>query len=348
MQKYQLGDSDLHVTMVCLGTMTWGQQNTEEEAHAQLDYAVDERGVNFIDTSEIYPIPPSAELAGTTETYIGNWLAKRGKRDDIILASKVSPAPMLGNNRPTGRYGKLDRKSIREAVEGSLQRLQTDYLDLYQVHWPERPVDKFGERGYHSSEGIETTPIEETLAALTELVEEGKIKYIGVSNENSYGVSEYLRLAREKGYAKIVSIQNQYSLLNRKFEISSGELCYKNGIGLLAYSALSAGTLSGKYLDGKKPEGARLVRWGRNSHYNAPLVQEPTQKYVDLAKEHNLDPSQFALQFAASREFMGSVIIGATSLEQLKTDIDAFESQMDPALEEKIHEIYLAHPDPHA
>ena len=347
MKTRRLGDSDLQVPIVCLGTMNWGQQCDEQQAHAQLDYAVEERGLKFIDTAEIYPVPPTSDLQGLTETYIGNWLKKRGKRDDLVIATKVSPAPLV-TSRPTGAAGKLDRKSIREAIDGSLQRLQTDYVDLYQVHWPERPIDKFGVRGYQSSTGMDTTSIEETLSALTELVEEGKVKYIGISNENAYGASEYLRLAREKGLAKIVSIQNQYSLLNRKFEISSGELCHKNGVGLLAYSALSAGTLSGKYLGGKKPKGARFTEYMRSSHYNSEYVQEPARKYVELAKKHGLDPAQMALQFAASREFMGSVIIGATSLEQLKTDIDAFEAQLPSELEQEIQEIYEAYPDPHA
>lgn len=347
LKTHTLGDSDLQVPIVCLGSMNWGQQNDEGQAHAQLDYAIDERGLTFIDTAEIYPVPPTSELQGLTETYIGNWLKKRGKRDDLVIATKVSPSSLV-KTRTTGSGGKLDRKSIREAIDGSLQRLQTDYVDLYQVHWPERPVDKFGLRGYQSSKGTNTTPIEETLTALTELVEEGKVKYIGVSNENSYGVTEYLRFAREKGLAKIVSIQNQYSLLNRKFEVGCGELCYKNGVGLLAYSSLSAGVLSGKYLDGQKPKGARFTEYMRNSHYNSKYVQEPTRRYVQLAKKYNLDPSQLALQFAASREFMGSVIIGATSLEQLKTDIDAFDIKLPAEIEKEIQTIYEEFPDPHA
>ncbi len=347
MKTRRLGDSDLQVPIVCLGTMNWGQQCDEQQAHAQLDYAVDERGLKFIDTAEIYPVPITGELQGLTETYIGNWLNKRGKRDDMVIATKVSPSSIVGS-RPTGAAGKLDRKSIREAIDGSLQRLQTDYVDLYQVHWPERPIDKFGVRGYQSTKGFESTSIEETLSALTELVEEGRVKHIGVSNENAYGVSEYLRLAREKGLAKIVSIQNQYSLLNRKFEISSGELCYKNGVGLLAYSVLSMGVLSGKYLGGARPQGARFTESSWNGHYNAETVQEPLRRYVGVAKKYGLDPAQMALQFAASREFMGSVIIGATSLEQLKTNIDAFDVPLPPEVEQEIQAIYETHPDPHA
>ena len=348
MKLHKLGDSDLMVPLVCLGTMTWGQQNTETEAHAQLDYAVDERGTVFIDTAEIYPIPPTPEKQGLTETYIGNWIAKRGKREDLVLATKVSPAPLV-TSRPTGRDARLDKKSIREAIDGSLQRLQTDYVDLYQVHWPERPIDKFGVRGYqHDADPQSHTSIEETLTALSELVDEGKIRHIGLSNENAYGVSEYLRLAREKGLAKIVSIQNQYSLLNRKYESAVAEICHKNGVGLLAYSPLSAGTLSGKYLDGAKPKGARMSHAPRSSHYNSDAVQEPTRRYVELAEKHGLDPSQMAIQFAASREFMGSVIIGATSLDQLKIDIDAFDTKLSSDVLQEIDQIYQAFPDPHA
>lgn len=346
MKQHKLGSSDVIVPIACLGTMTWGQQNSEEEAHQQLSYAVDERGLVFIDTAEIYPIPPTPALQGRTETYIGNWLKKRGKRDDLVIATKVSPAPIV-QSRPTGANARLDRKSIREAIDGNLQRLQTDYIDLYQVHWPERPVDKFGERGYQAVEGGDFTPIEETLTALTELVKEGKVKHIGVSNENAYGVSEYLRLAREKDLAKIVSIQNQYSLLNRKFEMSSAELCNKNGVSLLGYSPLSFGVLSGKYLGGKRPKGARFSEYDRNSHYNSDNVQAPTQKYVDLAKKHGLDPSQMAIAFAAARPFMGSVIIGATSLEQLKADIDAFDVKLSNDVLTEIEAIYNQHPDPH-
>jgi aryl-alcohol dehydrogenase-like predicted oxidoreductase len=347
MKTQKLGSSDLEIPIVCLGTMTWGVQNTEEEAHQQLDYAVDERGIKFIDTAEIYPVPPSYDLQGLTETYIGNWISKRGKRDDLIIATKVSPAPIIRTREETGAGAKLDRKSIREAVEGSLKRLQIDYIDLYQVHWPERPVDKFGERGYQHDDGGHTS-IEETLTALTELITEGKIRYIGLSNENPYGVSEFLRLAREKGLAKIVSIQNQYSLLNRKYEMANAELCLKNEVGLLAYSALSMGVLSGKYLDGARPKGARMSESMRNSHYNSDLVQEPTRRYVELAKKHGIDPSTLALQFAASRPFTASVIIGATTMEQLKANIDAFETPLPEKLKQEIEKIYLKFPDPHA
>lgn len=345
MQSKKLGTSDLEVPIITLGTMNWGQQNTEAEAHEQLIYAVEERGLTFIDTAEMYPVPPEREKQGLTETYIGTWLHKRGKRDDLTIASKIAVGKEIGT-RDTGPTPRYDRKSIRDAIEGSLTRLQTDYLDLYQVHFPERKTNFFGVRGYEHDEADSSTPIEETLDALGELVREGKVRYIGVSNETPWGLSEYLRIAKEKNLPRVVSIQNQYSLLNRTYEIGLAEMAIKENVGLLVYSALNMGVLSGKYLDGAKPAGARFTVTERNvARYNPPEAQAAIKKYVELARSYNLDPSQMALAFAISRNFVTSTIIGATSVEQLKADIDSADVHLSDEVLSEIEKIHTEFPD---
>lgn len=345
MEKRTLGWTDVEVPELCLGTMTWGQQNTEADAHEQLDYAVDERGLYFIDTAELYPVPPDPELQGRTETYIGNWLAKRGKRDDLVIASKVAPASVI-RTRDVGEKSRLDRASIREAIDGSLERLQTDHIDLYQVHWPERSTNFFGQRGYVHNPNEDATDIEETLTALGELVEEGKIRYIGVSNETPWGVAEYLRLAREKNLPRIATIQNQYSLVNRQFEVGLAEFSMREKVGLLPYSVLSMGALTGKYLDGAKPDGARFTVFERNGErYNSPEVQEVIRQYVALAEKYDMDIAQMAIAFTKSREFTNSTIIGARTMEQLKAAIDASEVTLSEELLADINAIHRAHPD---
>lgn len=325
--------------------MNWGQQNNEAQAHEQLSYAVDERGLNFIDTAEMYPVPPETDKQGRTETYIGNWLTRRGKRDDLVIATKVGAGNFIGT-RDVGAVPHYDRKSIREAIEGSLKRLQTDYVDLYQVHFPERKTNFFGVRGYIHDESDTSTPIEEALTALDELVKEGKVRYIGVSNETPWGVAEYLRLSREKGLARIVSIQNQYSLINRTFEIGLAEMVIKEHIGMLTYSPLSKGVLTGKYLNGARPAGARFSLYDRDSsRYNPPRAQEAIRRYVQIARDNGLDPAQMALAFVRSRSFVTSVIIGATSLEQLKIDIDSADLQLSDAIQAEIEKVHAEIPD---
>lgn len=318
MQTRKLGRTDIDVTLICLGTMTWGQQNTEQEAFEQLDLATDE-GINFIDAAEMYPVPPKAETQGLTETYLGNWLARRGRRDDLVIASKVAGP---GNGLTYLRNGpRLTRQHIREACESSLKRLQTDYIDLYQLHWPDRSTNFFGQLGYRHNLAEQSTPIEETLEALDELVKEGKIRHIGLSNETPWGTMEYLRLAKEKGWPRVASIQNPYNLLNRSFEVGMAEIAHREEVGLLAYSPMAFGMLSGKYQGGQRPEGARMTLFSRFSRYTSERGEAATQAYVDLAKAHGLTPAELALAYVNSRDFLTSNIIGATSLSQLRENI---------------------------
>jgi aryl-alcohol dehydrogenase-like predicted oxidoreductase len=342
MQYRKLGVTDINVSLICLGSMNWGEQNSEKDAHEQLDYAISQ-GVNFIDTAEIYPIPPNAESQGRTETYIGTWLNKRGKRDDLIIASKVvgrSPNPYIRN----GETPCFDRSNIRKAIEGSLKRLQTDYLDLYQLHWPDRNTNYFGKRGYVHDPSDTSVPIEETLEALQELIKEGKVRYIGVSNETAWGIMEYFRLHQEKHLPRIQNIQNPYSLLMREYETALAEISIKKQISLLVYSPLSMGVLTGKYLHGKFPPGSRYTyknyKERNGARYNPSHAQAAIEAYVSLAKKHGLDPAQMALAFVNSREFVTSTIIGATSLEQIKTNIGSVAVTLS---QEVLHEIEAIH-----
>lgn len=344
MNYNKLGDTDIEVPEICLGTMTWGQQNTEVQAHEQLTYAVDERNIRFIDTAEIYPIPPTGELQGTTERFIGTWLKERSDRESLQIASKVCVADLVSTRETTGRY---DKANIADAVDGSLARLQTDYIDLYQIHWPERQTNFFGARAYEHDVEDKTTEIRETLEALQEQVKAGKIRHIGVSNETPWGVNEYLRLAREESLPRIVSIQNQYSLLNRTFEIGLSEIAIKERVGLLAYSTLNMGVLTGKYLGGAKPAGSRFGDGLRNAErYNPPHIEPVVEKYVSIAKKHDLDPAVMAVAFAASRQFTTSAIIGATNMDQLKVCIDAGEVKLSDEVLADIRAIYQINPDP--
>jgi len=320
MKTRTLGRTDIAVSEICLGTMTWGEQNSEREAAEQLDLATAE-GINFIDAAEMYPVPPRAETQGLTETYLGNWLAKRGRRDDLVIASKVAGP---GNGLTYLRNGpRLTRSHIRNACEDSLQRLQTDYIDLYQVHWPDRNANFFGKLGYQHQPDEQSTSIEETLEALHELVQEGKIRHVGISNETPWGTAEYLRLSRERNWPRIVSIQNPYNLLNRTFEVGAAEVACREQVGLLAYSPLAFGVLSGKYLGGQRPDGARLSLYTRFVRYASKRGEEATQAYVNLAKQHGLSPVQMALAYVTGRDFVTSNIIGATSVEQLQENINS-------------------------
>lgn len=337
MQTRKLGKTDIDVSMICLGTMTWGEQNTEQEAFEQLDYATGE-GINFIDAAEMYPVPPKPETQGLTETYLGNWLARRGRRDDLVIASKVAgPGNGLGYLRGGPR---LTRDHIRKACEDSLKRLQTDYIDLYQVHWPDRNSNFFGKLGYVHKADEDATPIEETLSALDELVREGKVRHIGLSNETPWGTSEYLRLSREKDWPRVVSIQNPYNLLNRSFEAGLAEFAHREQTGLLAYSPLAFGMLSGKYLGGKWPEKGRLTLFERFSRYTSDRGMEATRAYVELARQNDLTPTQLALAYVNSRSFVTSNIIGATTMDQLRENVGSASVTLGEPVLEAIEEIH--------
>ncbi len=344
--KYKtLGRTDMSVSEICLGTMTWGTQNTEAEAHEQMDYAF-ENGVNFFDTAELYPTTPAgAETYGRTEEYIGTWIARNAaKRKDLILASKVA-----GSGRAYIRGGtEISASSIREAVDASLKRLQTDYLDLYQVHWPNRGTYHFrGSWTYDPSKQDRqkaAADIAEILETLDEVVKAGKVRAVGLSNESTWGTLKYLRLSEDKGLPRIASIQNEYNLLYRQFDLDLAEMSHHEDVGLLAYSPLAAGILTGKYQDGARPQGTRATintdLGGRLTPYQEPAVKA----YIEVAAKHGLDLAQMALAFCLTPPFMTSVIIGATSMEQLKTDIGSADLTLSDEVMNDIAEVYRRYP----
>ncbi|HAK35752.1 MAG TPA: NADP(H)-dependent aldo-keto reductase [Pantoea sp.] len=338
MHYHRIPHSTLEVSQLGLGTMTFGEQNSEADAHQQLDFAL-ASGINFIDTAEMYPVPPRPETQGLTEQYIGSWLKARGSRDKVILASKVA-GPSRGADASIRPNQALDRKNIREALDASLKRLNTDYLDLYQLHWPQRQTNYFGKLGYQYSETTIPVTLLETLEALTEQVRAGKIRYIGVSNETAWGVMRYLQLAEKHELPRIVTIQNPYSLLNRSFEVGLAEISQHEGVELLAYSSLAFGTLSGKYLNGAKPAGARNTLFSRFTRYSGEQSQLAIAEYVALAQKHRLDPSQMALAYVRQQPFVASTLLGATTMEQLKINIDSFNLTLDAEVLEGIEAIH--------
>ncbi|KYN25904.1 aldo/keto reductase [Vibrio cidicii] len=342
MRYSKLPHSSLEISKICLGTMTFGEQNTEQDAFDQLDYAVD-HGVNFIDTAEMYPVPPKAETQGLTEQFIGNWLNKSGKREKVVLATKVAGprnVPYIRDNMS------LNRRHIHTALNDSLQRLQTDYVDLYQLHWPQRQTNCFGQLNYPYPDAQEEVTLIETLEALTELVKAGKVRYIGVSNETPWGVMSLLRLAEKHDLPRIVSIQNPYNLLNRSFEVGLSEISHYEGVQLLAYSPMAFGCLSGKYLNGAKPAGARCSLFERFQRYFTPQGIKATQAYVALAQEAGLDLAQMALAFVNQRPFVAANIIGATSIAQLKANIDSINIDLSDEVLTKIQEIGTTYSNP--
>lgn len=347
MKYRKLGHTDIDVSLIGLGTMTWGEQNTEAEAHEQLDYALS-RGINLVDTAEMYPVPPRAETQGRTEAYIGSWLAKTGRRHEIVLASKVA-GPTSDPKRPSHiRDGKvrLDRKNITEAVDTSLQRLRTDYLDLYQLHWPDRTTMCFGRPAYPWRTDEYTVPIEETLEVLGDLVKAGKIRYVGVSNETPWGVAQFLKYSETRGLPRIVSIQNPYNLLNRTYECGLSEFSHLDGVGLLAYSPLAMGVLTGKYLNGARPEGARMTLFTRFDRYSKPQAEKAAAEYVQLALDHGLSPAILAQAFVNQQPFVTSNLIGATNLDQLKENIDSVDVELSQDVLEGIKAIHQRYPNP--
>jgi aryl-alcohol dehydrogenase-like predicted oxidoreductase len=348
MEKKQLGATDLSVSKVCLGTMTFGEQNTEADAHSQLDYAF-ERGINFIDSAEMYPVMPRAETQGSTERFIGSWLKKRGRRADIVLATKVA-GPNPAQTWIRGGRNNLDAANIRAAVDASLRRLQTDYIDLYQLHWPSRNVPIFGATSFNPANERPCVAIEETLAVLGELIEAGKIRHIGVSNESAWGVCEFVKQAEQKGLPRIATIQNLYNLSARSFETSLlDEACYRSNVGLLAYSPLAFGQLSGKYLDNPKAHGRLTIfpsTW--SPRYLRPSVLAAVKEYAEVARANGLTPTQMALAFVYSRWFTASTIIGATTLEQLKENIDAESITLPDEVVAAVDAIHARIPNPGA
>ena len=342
MEYRQLGESDLSVSVLSLGTMTFGEQNSEAEAHAQLNLAV-ARGVNLIDTAEMYPVPPRAETVHRTESYIGSWL-KHQHRDKLVIASKIV-GPSRGFSWIRGGP-RVSREQIHTAIEGSLTRLNTDYLDLYQIHWPDRYVPMFGGTSYDAAEEHEATPIVEQLEALGELVQAGKVRYIGLSNETPWGVAEFVRLADAMRLPRVVSIQNAYHLMNRTFESGLAEVCRHTRVGLLAYSPLAFGWLSGKYQADPAAIGRITLFPGFGQRYAKPNVQSATMEYVRIAREAGLRPAQMALAFVRTRWFTTSVILGATSLDQLNENLDSAGIGLNADVMDQIEAVHQRYPNP--
>ncbi len=342
MDYRQLGDSDLRVSALALGTMTFGEQNSEADAHVQLDYAVS-RGVNFIDTAEMYPVPPRAGTVHRTESHIGSWL-KHQPRDKLIVATKIT-GPSRGfdwiRNGPH-----INREHLAAAIDGSLRRLQTDYVDLYQIHWPDRYVPMFGATGYDAAKEHGSTPIAEQLQALAELVSAGKIRHIGVSNETPWGICEFLRCAEQLKLPKIITIQNAYHLMNRTFENGLAEVCRHANIDLLAYSPLAFGWLTGKYLADPNIKGRITLFPGFGQRYNKPNVPAAAKAYRRIAQQAGMSLGTMALAFARSRWFTGSVILGATSVQQLQENLDSAEVMLPAEVRAKIEEVHRLYPDP--
>ena len=342
MNYRKLGNTDLDVSTICLGTMTWGEQNTQEEAFEQMDYALDQ-GVNFWDTAELYAVPPKSETFGYTETIIGNWFEKNKKREKVILATKVAgPARKYLRNGENSFVG----KNLDQAINDSLRRLKTDYIDLYQLHWPERNVNNFGKLGYTHKEN-NWNEFEDVLDNLKKYIDIGKIRYVGLSNETPWGVMNYLKLSKDKDLPRMMSIQNPYSLLNRSYEVGLAEISIREKIGCLAYSPLASGYLSGKYRNGNFPKGSRMERdfdfWTR---YRKPNVDKVVEEYFKISKKYDLDISQMSIKFCEVQDFMTSVIIGATTMEQLKTDIESVKVKLDEEVIKEINEIQKIYPNP--
>jgi len=344
MEYRQLGTTDLNVSSICLGTMTWGEQNTEQEGHAQMDYAL-AQGINFFDTAEMYAVPPRRETQGSTETIIGTWFAARKTRDQVILATKVAGRSNFDWLRDSGENTKHTAAQIEEAVNKSLKRLQTDYIDLYQLHWPDRPINLFGGLGYQHIDKA-GTPLDDILAALGKIVDAGKVRHVGLSNETPWGTMKFLQYAEENDLPRMQSIQNAYNLLNRTFELGGSEIAHREKVGLLAYSPLAQGYLTGKYRNGANPQGSRRQLFNRLQRYETPAADRAMENYFKIAEKHGVDPSQMALQYVTNKPFVTANIIGATTMEQLKTDISSVDLMMSEELLADIEAAHLAQPNP--
>jgi len=344
MQYQKLPQLDEQVSKICLGTMTWGQQNTESEAHEQMDMALSE-GVNFWDTAEMYPSPPDKDKQGDTERFMGTWFNKTKQRNKVILASKISPMGFLRDGQT-----RFNAKHISGAIDDNLKRLQTDHIDIYQLHWPERQTNFFSQLGYTEEMAAQPledlTPFLETIQALNDEIKKGRIRSYGLSNDTAWGLMRYLWEADKNGLIAPVTVQNPYSLLNRLYEINMAEIAHRENVGLLAYSPLGFGVLSGKYLDGKRPAGARLTMYDRFARYTNEEAISATAQYAKIAADAGLDMAQMALAFVNSRHFVTSNIIGATSLEQLKSNIDSVNVELTADVLEAIEAVHTQHPNP--
>lgn len=348
MELRQLGRTDLKVSSLCLGTMTFGEQNTQKEGFEQMDYALDQ-GINFFDTAELYAIPPKPETQGRTEEIIGNWMKERNNREDVIIATKVVGRSGMNWFRKDGSLSKVNKAQILEAIDGSLKRLKTDYIDLYQIHWPDRNVTQFGSNPVifrHKDPAEDETEIGEILHVMQELVDAGKIRHLGLSNESTWGTMRFLQEAEKGNGPRVVSVQNAYNLANRTYEVNMAEMSMREDVGLLAYSALGQGFLTGKYLDGANPPGTRKVLFKRQERYTTPGADAAIRGYLKIAKDFGWDISQLCIAFATTRPFTTSTILGATSMEQLKTDIAAHKMGIDEELEKAIDAVHLLHTNP--
>jgi len=345
MKYTTLPTTDIKVSKICLGTMTWGEQNTEAEGHEQMDYAL-EQGVNFFDTAELYPVPARGETYGRTEEVIGSWFKKTGNRDKVILASKIAGSgPYTAHIRKTG----FSKEGITEAIHNSLQRLQTDYIDLYQLHWPERPVNCFGIRDYpYQQETQWKDNFAETLEILDQFIKAGKIRHVGLSNESPWGVMRYLSASKSKNLPRMLTIQNSYSLLHRTYEIGLSEVSLRENIGLLVYSPLAFGVLTGKYLNGNMPNDGRVTLFPNYNRYSSPQSEKAVKKYLEIAQKHKLTLTQLSLAFVNQLPFVTSNIIGATKMSQLKENIDSINIELTQEIIDEINAIHALMPNPAA
>ncbi len=342
MEYSYLPGTDIKVSKICLGTMTFGNQNSVQESEEQMNYAL-ENGVNFFDTAELYPVPASAERYALTEVIIGNWIKKRSVRDQIVLATKIAgPGDYTKHIRTTG----FSKKSLYDAVDGSLKRLKTDYIDLYQLHWPERKTNTFGQRGFRYNETEDWSDnFQEILFTLKKIIDSGKIKHVGLSNENPWGLMKFLELSKNN-LPKMITIQNPYSLLNRLFEVGNSEICIRENVGLLAYSPLGFGVLSGKYLNGELPDGSRLKLFPNLSRFAGIQSMKATEQYMKVAKKYKMSLTHLSLSFVNSRPFVTSNIIGASKLSQLKENIDSINIKLDDNVIREIDQVQSLIPNP--
>ena len=338
----KLGSTELKVSTICLGTMTWGEQNSEKDGFDQMDYALD-KGVNFFDTAELYSIPPKKNTFGKTEEIIGNWFVKRKNREKVILASKISGP---GLNWIRGGGNQYDKKNLNLALNESLKRLKTDYIDLYQLHWPERKTNFFGRLGYQHKDDKEWNNFEDVLNSLNDIIKSGKVRYVGLSNETAWGLSRFLEISRRKNLPKMMSVQNPYNLLNRTYEVGLAEISIREESGLLAYSPLAFGYLTGKYRENKLPEGSRIKLFKDFTRYKNENGQKAIEEYYKIAKKHGINFAQMSLKFCEIQPFITSVIIGATTMEQLKTNIESVNVKLSDYTINEINEIQKKYPNP--